>query len=107
MSRVHNALRRLENGGSSQTVSALISAMLRELADEVPDEAYLEGVRADLVVASRMYETAKKEDIALRFYLAISSLLKEQTLLRERLKRADGLDSEVLEQRELAAPAGA
>jgi len=34
-------------------------------------------VRADLLAASKVYESGKKKDLALRFYLAIRSLLHE------------------------------
>jgi hypothetical protein len=96
MSRVHDAMRNLEQrpaltperepGGA---LNNLVGALLEELADEVPDTPKLESVRADLLAASRTYETSKKKDLALRFYLATRSLLRENELLSDRLKRAE------------------
>ena len=94
MSRVHDAVRRLEHirqpgSSSGGALSNLVGALIDELVDEVPDEAYLETVRADLQAASRSYETGKKEDIALRFYLATRALLHEHALLQDRLRKAE------------------
>lgn len=94
MSRVHNAMRRLERKGAPETgtgaaLSSLVGALIEELADEVPDDPYLEGVRADLLTASHSFETGELKDLALRFYLAIRSLLREYALLQERLKQAE------------------
>jgi hypothetical protein len=49
----------------------------------------LESVRADLLAASRSYESCKKKDLALRFYLATRSLLREYELLNANLRRAE------------------
>jgi hypothetical protein len=93
MSRVHDAVRRLEHtrqsAGSGGALSNLVGALIDELVDEVPDDAYLETVRADLQAASRSYETGKKEDIAIRFYLATRALLHEHALLQDRLRKAE------------------
>jgi hypothetical protein len=93
MSRVHDAMRHLERksapeSGSGAALSNLVGALIDELADEMPDDSHLEAVRADLLAASRSYESGDKQDLALRFYLAIRSLLREHTLLQERLKQA-------------------
>ena len=66
-----------------------MGALIEELADEVPDDPYLETVRADLLAAGRSYETGKKKDLALRFYLAFRSLLREHAVLAERLSKAE------------------
>jgi hypothetical protein len=63
--------------GTEDTMSKLVGALLLELAEDVPDKASLESVRADLVAASKVYESGKKKDLALRFYLATRSLLHE------------------------------
>ncbi len=94
MSRVHNAMRSLEHRatpetGSSSALSSLVGALLEELEDDLPDDPNLETVRADLIAASRSYETSKKKDLALRFYLAIRSLLREHALLQERVRKAE------------------
>jgi hypothetical protein len=94
MSRVHNATRHVEHKNALETgpdaaLSNLVGALIEELADEVPDDPCLETVRADLLAASISYETGKKKDLALRFYLAIRSLLSEHALLQERLRQAE------------------
>jgi hypothetical protein len=94
MSRVHDAMRRLAHEttpetGSSATLSNLVGALIEELADEMPNDPYLEPVRADLLAASRSYEAGDKKDLALRFYLAIRSLLREHAFLHERLRQAE------------------
>lgn len=66
------------------TMSRLVGALLEELAHEIPEDTRLEGVRADLLAASASYEHGNKKDLALRFYLAIHSLLFEF----ERLSKA-------------------
>jgi hypothetical protein len=94
MSRVHDAMRNLEHksapekesGGAS---SNLVGALIEELADEIQDNSNLESVRTDLLAVSRSYETCKKKDLALRFYLATRSLLREYEMLHERLRRAE------------------
>jgi hypothetical protein len=78
----------VENG-SGKGMSHLVGALLEELADEMGDDPRLEIVRADLVSASRCYEHGKKKDLALRFYLAFRSLLREHEALQERLKKAE------------------
>ena len=96
MSRVHSAMRGLEYRNTSvpekepsATVNNLVGALLEELADEISDDFKLESVKTDLVVASRSYENSKKKDLALRFYLATRSLLREYELLHDRLKQAE------------------
>jgi hypothetical protein len=64
-----------ENGAS--TMNKLIGALIEELAHEMPDDPRLETVQADLLAAARSYETGKKKDLALRFYLAVRALLQE------------------------------
>jgi hypothetical protein len=94
MSRVHDAMRALEHKGvpeksSGAVLSNLVGALIGELADEIPDDPNLEGVRADLSVASQSYATDMKKDLCLRFYLAIRALLRENALLQERLNKAE------------------
>ena len=84
MSRVHTAMRRLEQRNVQETgpeagLSNLVGALLEELADEVPEQACLETVRADLLAASGSYEAGDKKELAIRFYLAIRSLLRGKT----------------------------
>ena len=75
--------------GPSAALSNLVGALLGELVDEMPDDPRLETVRADLLAASRGYETSRKKDLALRFYLATRSLLREHELLQDRLRKAE------------------
>jgi len=75
--------------GSGPALRNLVAELIEELADEMPDDARLEIVRADLLAAGRSYENAKKKDLALRFYLAMRSLLREHESLHERLRRAE------------------
>ncbi len=95
MSRVHDAMRRLADGGApgnrpaGATLSSLVGALIGELSDEVPDDPALEGVRSDILAARRSYETGDKQDLALRFYLAMRSLLYEHALLKERVSQAE------------------
>ena len=94
MSRVHEAMRNLENKSAAEkelgaAPSNLVGALIAELADEVPDDPNLETVRADLLSVSRSYEGDKKKDLALRFYLATRSLLRAHEMLHERLKKAE------------------
>jgi hypothetical protein len=63
--------------------------LIEELADDLPNDPHLEAVRADLLTASRSYEAGDKKDLALRFYLAIHSLLREHAFLQERLRQAE------------------
>src|SRR5271157_3756701 len=69
-----------ENGAS--TMNKLIGALIEELAHDMPDDPRLETVQADLLAASRCYETGKKKDLALRFYLAVRALMQEIEHLR-------------------------
>jgi hypothetical protein len=114
MSRVHDAMRNLEQksapeNGSGVALGNLVGALIEELADEVPDDQRLETVRADLIAASRSFEAGKKKDLALRFYLATRSLLREYELLQERLKKAEkkthALETGNVENAPPAAPA--
>jgi hypothetical protein len=94
MSRVHDAMRRLERenpppASSGAVRSNLVGALLGELANEVPSDPHLETVRTDLLNASHSFATGKKSDVAVRFYLAIRSLLHENGVLKERLKKAE------------------
>jgi len=91
--RVHYAMRHLEQKKAPETgpdaaLGYLVGALIEEL-DEVPDDSYLETVRADLLAASNSYEMGKKNDLALRFYLAIRSLLSERAFLQERLRQGE------------------
>jgi hypothetical protein len=88
MSQTYEVLRRIGKKGSPESETAmgnLMGALLEELAKDVPDDPRLETVRADILTASRLYETSEKKDLALRFYLAIRSLLHEV----ERLKHVE------------------
>ena len=94
MSRIYDAVHNIAHksapeAGSEAALQNLVGAVIKELANEVPDDPYLETVRADLLAASRSYETCGKEDLALRFYLAIRSLLRKHVLLQERLRKAE------------------
>jgi hypothetical protein len=60
-----------------QQAPKLVGELLRELAEDVPNKPGFESVRADLLAASKVYEYGKKQDMALRFYLAIRSLFHE------------------------------
>jgi hypothetical protein len=73
----------------SATLSNLVGALLEELADEISDDLKLESVKTDLVAVSRFYENSKKKDLALRFYLATRSLLREYELLHDRLRHVE------------------
>jgi hypothetical protein len=94
MSKVHDAMRSLEQKPLAEpapgaSLNSLVGALLEELAHEVPDDPKLETVRADLTAASRSYESYKKKDLALRFYLAMRSLLHEYEALSANLRRAE------------------
>jgi hypothetical protein len=67
----------VEEHGDRNSMSKLVGALIEELAHDVPDDPRLETVRADLLAASKSYEAGKKKDLALRFYLAVRSLLQE------------------------------
>src|ERR1700722_4318275 len=94
MSKIHDAMRSLEQksvpeSGPGAGLSNLVGALIEELAHEVPDDPSLEAVKTDLLAASRSYETGKKKDLALRFYLATRALLREYSLGQDRLKKAE------------------
>lgn len=93
MSRVHNAMRGLEQRSAAEpekpSLNNLVGALLEELADEISDDLKLEAVKTDLAAAGRCFENSKKKDLALRFYLATRSLLREYELLHERLRHAE------------------
>jgi hypothetical protein len=95
MSKIHDAMRQLEHKTAPEASNAglgnLVGALIEELAHEVPEDAGLEAVKADLLAASRSYEASKKKDLALRFYLATRSLLREHALLQDRLKKAESV----------------
>jgi hypothetical protein len=61
----------------------LMGALIEELAKDVPDDPRLETVRADILTASLTYESSDKRDLALRFYLAVRSLLIEVERLQQ------------------------
>jgi hypothetical protein len=63
--------------GADDSLSKLVGALLLELVNELPDKPGFESVRTDLLAASKVYESGKKTDLVLRFYLAIRSLLEE------------------------------
>jgi hypothetical protein len=67
----------VQEHGDRNGMSKLVGALIEELAHDVPDDPRLETVRADLLAASKSYEAGKKKDLALRFYLAVRSLLGE------------------------------
>src|SRR5579871_5300293 len=80
MSQTYEVLRRIgkKNGSDSDSaMGKLMGALIEELAKDVPDDPRFETVRADILAASRTYETSGKRDLALRFYLAFRSLLIE------------------------------
>ena len=68
---------------NEDTMSKLVGALLLELVADVPDKPGFESVKADLLAASQAYEYAQKKDLALRFYLAIRSLLHLQDQLEK------------------------
>ena len=74
--------------GSGSPSSSLVGSLIEELAHEMPDEPYLETVRTDLLAASRS-DYSEQKDLVLRLYLAVRSLLREHSFLKERLRRAD------------------
>jgi hypothetical protein len=74
---------------SGSMLGNLVGALIGELADEVPDDPNMAAVRADLLGAARAYEAGEQKDMALRFYLATRSLLRENELLEERLKKSE------------------
>ena len=89
MSRVHDAMRRLENKpmatkAPDTALNNLVGALLEELADQVPDDPRLETVRAYLLAAASSYQSGDKKDLAMRFYLATRSLLHEYEDLESR-----------------------
>jgi hypothetical protein len=67
----------IQEHGDRNSMSKLVGALIEELAHDVPDDPRLETVRADILAASKSYEAGKKKDLALRFYLAVRSLLQE------------------------------
>jgi hypothetical protein len=70
-------------------MSKLVGALIEELAHDVPDDPRLETVRADILAASKSYEAGKKKDLALRFYLAVRSLLQELERAQPETKSRD------------------
>jgi hypothetical protein len=68
---------------TEDTMSKLVGALLLELVADVPDKPGFESVKADRLAASQAYEYAQKKDLALRFYLAIRSLLHLQDQLEK------------------------
>jgi hypothetical protein len=85
MSQTYEFLRRIgKRGPESETaMGKLMGALIEELAKDVPDDPRLETVRADILTASRVYETSDKKDLALRFYLALRSLILEVDRLQQ------------------------
>jgi hypothetical protein len=71
---------------ADSALSNLVGALLEELADEVPDDPRLETVRVDLLAAADSYQSGDKKDLAMRFYLATRSLLREFETLEGRTK---------------------
>jgi len=80
-----SVLRKVKGPGSR---SSLVGGLIEELAHEVPDDPYLETVRTDLLAASRA-DDSEAQDLALRLYLAARSLLRENSYLKERLRREE------------------
>lgn len=80
MSQTYEVLRRLGKRGSPESETAmgkLMGALIEELAKDVPDDPRLDTVKSDILTASRVYENSDKKDLALRFYLAMRTLLLE------------------------------
>src|SRR5271154_3037765 len=75
--------------GAEENMSKLVGALLLELVDDVPDKTAFESVRADLLAASKVYESGKKKDLALRFYLAVRTLLHEVERMEKMEKSAE------------------
>ena len=80
-----SVLRKVKGPGSP---SSLVGGLIEELAHEVPDDPYLETVRTDLLAASRA-DDSEAQDLVLRLYLAVRSLLRENSFLKERLRREE------------------
>ena len=80
MSQTYEVLRRIGKKGSPESETAmgkLMGALIEELSKDVPDDPGLETVKSDILTASRVYETSEKRDVAMRFYLAVRTLLQE------------------------------
>ncbi len=59
-------------------VSTLVRALLVELANEVPPR--IQAVRSDLLIASKVSASRQDDDLLLRFYLIVRTLLQELRL---------------------------
>jgi hypothetical protein len=64
-----------------------VGALIEDLAHEVPDDPFFETVRTDLLSASRSDRAGQEKDLTLRLYLAIRSLLRENAILKEQLRK--------------------
>jgi hypothetical protein len=69
---------------SENSMSKLMGALIAELASQVPTDSRLEIVRSDLLAASALYESGKRDELTLRFYLVITFLLRELQQLNQR-----------------------
>jgi hypothetical protein len=97
MSRVHDAMRRIARKSVSDLTFGsprrnLVGALIEELADEIPDDAGLEMVKADLLGVVQTAEASGDNETPLRFYLAMRALLREYAALQDRLKKFDAVE---------------
>jgi hypothetical protein len=70
---------------AENNMSKLMGALIAELATQVPTDSRLEIVRSDLLAASTLYQSGKRDELTLRFYLVITFLLRELQQLNQRL----------------------
>jgi len=69
---------------SESNMSKLMGALIAELASQVPTDSRLEIVKSDLLAASTLYDSGKRDELTLRFYLVITFLLRELQQLNQR-----------------------
>jgi len=60
--------------------STLIQALLAELAHEIPEGLRIELARADLLIVSKMPVSERSDELLLRLYLIVRTLLRELRL---------------------------
>jgi hypothetical protein len=58
--------------------STLIHSLLVELANGISEEARIESVRSDLLIVTRMSGFMRSDDLLLRLYLIVRTLLEER-----------------------------
>jgi hypothetical protein len=101
VSRVHDAMRRIEQthppAPAGGALSKLVSALIEELASDVSDDPRLETVRSDLVTASRSFHADRSILIKEDGRSTASGTLRHWLLLSHAAdwKAYDGLESNV------------